>query len=67
MTIRTHTGEPFVGRAEADEEGVVWLFDAVGVRYQLAVALQGGWRIVTATPVERAQLEAHRFGSGRVQ
>jgi len=53
-----------VGRAEADEQGVVWLIDTEGVRYQLAVAFQGGWRIVRATPVERAQLDGHGFGSG---
>jgi len=41
MIIRTATGETFVGRAEADEQGVVWLIDADGGRYQLAVVLQG--------------------------
>jgi hypothetical protein len=29
-----------VGRAEADEHGVVWLIDAEGVRYQLAVVFK---------------------------
>ena len=52
---------------EADEQGVLWLVDADGARYQLAVVLQGGWRIVNATPAERALLEAHGFGSGWVQ
>jgi hypothetical protein len=40
MTIRTSIGETFAGRAEPDEHGVVWLIDAEGVRYQLAVAFQ---------------------------
>ena len=56
-----------MGRVEADEHGVLWLIDAEGVRYQLAVVFQGGWRIVDATPAERALLEAHGFGSGRDQ
>jgi hypothetical protein len=42
MTIRTPTGETFVGRVEADEHGVLWLIDVEGVRYQVAVVLQGG-------------------------
>ena len=50
-----------------DEHGVLWLIDAEGVRYQLAVVVQGGWRRVDATPAERAVLQAHGFGSGRVQ
>jgi hypothetical protein len=29
--------------------------------------LQGGWRIVDATPDERALLEAHGFASGKMQ
>jgi hypothetical protein len=67
MTIRTTTGDTFVSRAEADEHGVVWLIDAEGVRYQLAVVLQGGWQITDSTPAERAMLDAHGFGSGRIQ
>jgi hypothetical protein len=66
ITIRTAQSE-FVARVEADEQGILWLVDAEGARYQLAVALQGGWRIVDATPAEHALLEAHGFGSGRVQ
>ena len=67
MTIRTLTGETFVGRVEADEHGVLWLIDAEGVRYQVAVVVQGGWRMVDATPAGRAVLQAHGFGRGRVQ
>ena len=29
-----------MGRVEADEHGVVWLIDAEGVRYQLAVVFR---------------------------
>ena len=56
-----------MSRAEVDEHGVVWRTDAEGVRYQLAVVFQGGWRIVSASPEEQALLDAHGFGSGRVQ
>jgi hypothetical protein len=38
----------------ADEHGVLWLIDAEGVRYQLAVVSQCGWRIVDTTPTERS-------------
>jgi hypothetical protein len=64
MTIRTATGETFVVRAEADEHGILWLIDAEGMRYQLAVVLQGGWRIVDSTPDDRALLEAHGSAAG---
>ena len=33
----------------------------------LSAALKNGCRIVDATPAEQALLEAHGFGSGRVQ
>ena len=46
---------------------MLWLIDATDGRYQLAVALQGGWRILDAMPSERVLLEEHGFGSGRVQ
>jgi hypothetical protein len=45
---------------------VLWLIDATE-RYQLAIALQGGWRILDATPSERVLLEEYGFASGRVQ
>ena len=37
------------------------------VQILLSAALQNGWRIVSASPEEQALLEAHGFGSGRVQ
>jgi hypothetical protein len=53
--------------SRADDQNVLWVIDATDGRYQLAVALQGGWRIVDATPSERVLLEEHGFNSGRVQ
>jgi hypothetical protein len=37
------------------------------VQILLSAALQNGWRIVEASPAEQALLDAHGFGSGRVQ
>jgi hypothetical protein len=69
MTIQTARDETFEAQLRADDHNVLWLIDATDGRYQLAVALQGGWRILTldATPSERVLLEEHGFGSGRVQ
>jgi hypothetical protein len=67
MTIRTRTYETFEAQLRADDQDVLGLIDATDGRYQLAVALQGGWRILDAPPTERALLEAHGFGSRRVQ
>jgi hypothetical protein len=39
----------------------------MGVRGLLSAALQNGWRIVRASPEEQALLDAHGFGSGRIQ
>jgi hypothetical protein len=55
-----------VSRVEADEHGRPLADRREGVRYQLAVVFQGGWRIVSASPEERAVLNAHEFGSGRL-
>ena len=67
MTIQTATDETFEVQLEPDAHGVLCLPDIDGALYQLAVALQGGWRILDATPSERVLLEEHGFGSGRVQ
>jgi hypothetical protein len=40
---------------------------AWGVRGLLSAALQNGWRIVRASPEEQAMLDAHGFGSRRIQ
>jgi hypothetical protein len=36
-------------------------------RYLLSAVLTIGWRIASASPEEQALLDAHGFGSGRVQ
>ena len=67
MTIQTTPDETFEAQLRADDQVVLWLIDATDGRYQLAVALQGGWRILDATPSERVLLEEHGFGSGMVR
>jgi hypothetical protein len=67
MIVPTTTDETFEAQLRADDQNVLWLIDATEGRYQLAVALQGGWRILDSTPSERVLLEEHGFGSGRVQ
>jgi hypothetical protein len=66
MTISA-PGGTFEVQLEEDEFGVLWLLGADGTRYQLAVVLQGAWRIVQTTAAEQAMLEAHGFGSRRIQ
>jgi hypothetical protein len=53
--------------SRADDQNVLWLIDSTEGRYQLAVALEGGWRISDVRPSERVLLEEHGFSSGRVQ
>jgi hypothetical protein len=51
-----------------DERGVLHLLQLrPRVDYLLGAVLKMGWRIANATADERAILEAHGFGSGRVQ
>jgi hypothetical protein len=64
MRIQTTTDETFEAQLRADDQNVLWPIDATDGRYQLAVALQGGWRIVDATPSERVLLEEHGLGAG---
>ena len=59
MTIQRITDETFEAQLRADDQNVLWLIDATDGRYQLAVARQGGWRILDATPSERVLLEEH--------
>jgi hypothetical protein len=67
------TGETFEAQLEEDEFHMLWLIDRhprTGQRrvwLLLPAALKHGWHIANATPAERAMLEAHGFGSGRVQ
>jgi hypothetical protein len=37
------------------------------VQILLSAALQNGWRLASASAEEQALLDAHGFGSGRVQ
>ena len=48
------TGETLEAQLEEDQ-------------FMLSAAIQTGWRIVSASSEERAMLDAHGFGSGRVQ
>jgi phage tail sheath gpL-like len=57
---------------EEDTFHMLWLVqrnrrNSGRVQILLSAALQNGWRIVHASPEEQALLEAHGFGSGRVQ
>jgi hypothetical protein len=66
------TGETFDAQLEEDEFHMLWLVhrnrrNSGHVQILLSAALQTGWRIVRASPEEQALLEAHGFGSRRLQ
>jgi hypothetical protein len=64
------SGETFDGQLEEDEFHMLWLVNrnrSGGLRFLLSAALQTGCRIVEVTPAEQALLEAHGFGSRRIQ
>jgi hypothetical protein len=66
------TGETSEAQLEEDEFHILWLVhrnprNSGRVQILLSAALQNGWRIVSASPEEQALLDAHGFGSGRVQ
>jgi hypothetical protein len=66
------TGETSGPQLEEDEFNMLSLVhrnrrNTGRVQILLSAALQNGWRIVPASPQERALLNAHGFGSGRVQ
>jgi hypothetical protein len=74
MTIELPlSGETFEAELKEDDGGVLWLHEPSplsGERigfYLLTDVLKIGWRIVAASPEEQALLDAHGFGSGRVQ
>jgi hypothetical protein len=74
MTIELPlSGETFDAALKEDDGGVLWLHEPNRVSdegmgfYLLADVLKIGWRIVAASPDEQALLDAHGFGSGRVQ
>ena len=72
MTITVPlSGDTFEAELEADESGVLMMYEPSRARmrafYPLAAVLKIGWRITSASPEEQALLDAHGFGSGRVQ
>jgi hypothetical protein len=74
MTIELPlSGETFEADLKEDDRGVLWLHEPSRVSdermgfYLLGDVLKIGWRIVQASPEERVLLDAHGFGSGRVQ
>jgi hypothetical protein len=70
MTIAVPaTGETFEARLVADDFGVLRLIAGKHARidYVLSAVLALGWRVVDATPAERALLETQGFASGWVQ
>jgi hypothetical protein len=71
--VPTSGGETFDAQLEEDEFRMLWLVDRHPrtrerrVWLLLSAALKNGCDIVNATPAERALLEAHGFGSRRIQ
>jgi hypothetical protein len=66
------TGETSEAQLEEDTFHMLWLVhrnrrNSGRVQILLSAALQNGWRIVDASPAEQALLEAHGFGSRRIQ
>ena len=63
--------ETFEAELVADESGVLSVYEPSRAKmkafYPLAAVLKIGWRIVRASPEEQALLDAHGFGSRRVQ
>jgi hypothetical protein len=69
LSVSGQTSEP---QLEEDEFHMLWLVhrnrrNSGRLQILLSAALQNGWRIVRASPEEQALLEAHGFGSRRVQ
>ena len=66
-------GPPFDAELVQDEFAMLWLHQTnsrgkrIGFQGLLSAVLTIGWRIVSASPEEQALLEAHGFGSGRLQ
>ena len=71
IAVPTSGGWTFEAELVADGSGVLMLYEPSRAKRrmfcQLAAVLKIGWRIVSASPEEQALLEAHGFGSGRVQ
>jgi hypothetical protein len=66
-------GPRFEAQLDEDEHGNLGLYQLGRTRgerlvsWGLGAVLGFGWCIVGASPAERALLDAHGFGSGRVQ
>jgi hypothetical protein len=66
-------GPRFEAQLDEDEHGNLCLYQLGRTRgerlvsWGLSAVLGFGWCIVGASPAERALLDAHGFGSGRVQ
>jgi hypothetical protein len=73
VTIHIADGSPPIpAQLEEDEFHMLWLVqrnrrNSGRVQILLSAALQNGWGIVSASPEEQALLDAHGFGSGKVQ
>ena len=73
IAVPTSGGGTFEATLEEDEWHMLWLNSPNRVtgkrqgRFLLSAVLKIGWRIEQSTPEERALLEAHGLGSGRVQ
>jgi hypothetical protein len=66
------TGETSEAQLQEDEFHMLWLVhrnrrNSGRVQILPSAALQSGWHMVHASPEEQALLDAHGFGSGRVQ
>ena len=69
LSVSGQTSEP---QLEEDAFHMLWLVhrnrrNSGRVQILLSAALQNGWPIVSASPAEQALLDAHGFGSRRVQ
>jgi hypothetical protein len=74
VTIATLAeGDTFESQLVEDEHHMLWLHrtntrgQRMGFRVLLSAALTLGWRIVRASPEEQVLLDAHGFGSRRIQ
>jgi hypothetical protein len=74
MTIQLPlSDETFEAELVQDELGVLWVAERAAVAgvvmdyRRLAQVIDIGWRIVSAKPHEQALLDAHGFGTERLQ
>jgi hypothetical protein len=72
MTIRDPVADYTFADLVEDEWRILWLHEPdrrgrLKAKYLLTAVLGLGWRILDATPAERAMLADHGFASGRLQ